>query len=318
MKKVILLCFLGALFPLSVFCQNQGFNALTKQSIYYFEQNKLEEFEEAYSQLYIEYLKENIAEYCEAVSATHAGDIDNAFSNINNLIDEGLFLDELGEDQNFEILHNEVQWRTAVDKIREIKSSYNEDIRLKLKEIQNRDQGIRLLYLNIENDSLKTAIHEYMKTVVDKDCSEEVCSILDKYGWLGVDEISSEANETLFLGIQHVDDLKVQEKYLPMLKEAVNSGKAEGWHFAFLTDRILMNQGKKQIYGTQKIISKDPAKSFIVPLEYPDKVDILRNELGLSSLTEELADEGIHWNLGEYNANLSKTEELYREYCEKR
>lgn len=37
-----------------------------------------------------------------------------------------------------------------------------------------------------------------------------------------------------------------------MLQQAVQTGKANGWHLAFLTDRILMNQGKKQIYGTQK------------------------------------------------------------------
>lgn len=300
---------------MSAFCQEKGFNTLIKQSIYFFEQGNLQEFEDTYPQLYIEYLKENIPAYNDAVSAAYEGNVDYAFSLINELIDEDLFLDEIETDRNFKILHKEAKWATLIDKIKEIKSNYYEDIRLRVKDVQNRDQGIRLLYLNTENDSLKVAIHNYMRTVVDKDCAEEVCSILDKYGWLGADEIGSEANETLFLGIQHVDDLIVQEKYLPKLKNAVNSGKAEGWHLAFLTDRILMNQGKKQIYGTQKIISKDPEKSFIIPLEYPDKVDELRGELGMSTLAEALEEEGIQWSLEEYIANRSKIEELYREYC---
>lgn len=318
MKKIILYCFLGILTPLSAFCQEQAFNTLVKQSISYFEQNKLHEFEETYPQLYIEYLKENILQYKDAVMAAHSGDVDHAFSNINELIDEDLFLDEIEGDKSFEILHQQAQWKILTTKIKEIKSRYNEDIRLKLKEIQNRDQGIRLLFLHSDNNSLTNAVHNYMKTVVDKECSEEICVMLDKYGWLGADEIGSEANQTLFLGVQHVDDLKVQDKYLPMLKEAVNSGKAEGWHLAFLTDRIRMNEGKKQIYGTQKIISKDPAQSFIIPLECPDKVDELRSELGMSTLAEDLAEEGIHWSLEEYKENLSRIEELYRQYYENR
>ncbi|MCD8178601.1 MAG: hypothetical protein LUE98_14730 [Tannerellaceae bacterium] len=98
-----------------------------------------------------------------------------------------------------------------------------------------------------------------------------------------------------------------------MLQQAVQTGKADGWHLAFLTDRILMNQGKKQIYGTQKIISDNPAKSYIVPLEYPEKVDQLRKESGLPPLAEELEEEGMQWNLQEYLKNLPTIEKMYRE-----
>jgi hypothetical protein len=44
-------------------------------------------------------------------------------------------------------------------------------------------------------------------------------SILQKYGWLGHEEIGDQANTTLFMVIQHSDQV-AQEKYLPMLRSS--------------------------------------------------------------------------------------------------
>lgn len=140
--------------------------------------------------------------------------------------------------------------------------------------------------------------------------------IINKYGWFGKDKIGSEANQTLFLTIQHVDDLTVQTKYLPILKQAVKDGNAEPWHFAFLTDRILMNQGKNQIYGTQ-VIHYGMQKSYVVPLENPEKVDDLRKEVGLDSLDNYLKEQGLTWNLEDYKKTLPENERLYKERFEK-
>lgn len=61
-----------------------------------------------------------------------------------------------------------------------------------------------------------------------------------------------------------------------------------------------MNQGKKQIYGTQKIITKNPETSYIIPLENPEKVDELRKEIGLDPLNDDLQEDGLSWNLEDY------------------
>lgn len=152
---------------------------------------------------------------------------------------------------------------------------------------------------------------------IDLESVDIVAKIIDKYGWLGKDKIGKEANETLFLGIQHIDDLVVQSKYLPAIKDAVKKGNAEPWHLAFLTDRILMNQGKKQVYGTQKIITKNPETSYIIPLENPEKVDELRKEIGLDPLNDDLQEDGLSWNLEDYKKDLPRIEKLYKERVEK-
>lgn len=87
--------------------------------------------------------------------------------------------------------------------------------------------------LRLQLDSLLTKV-EYnspealrMYTQISKSDSlnvEIVTKILDIYGWLSVDETSKNANDALFLVIQHAD-LKTQLNYIPMLTQAVKNKK---------------------------------------------------------------------------------------------
>ena len=53
----------------------------------------------------------------------------------------------------------------------------------------------------------------------------KVMKILDERGWLGKNVVGTQGNQTLFLVIQHAD-LEYQQKYLPMMREAVKDGNA--------------------------------------------------------------------------------------------
>ena len=67
------------------------------------------------------------------------------------------------------------------------------------------------------------------KTINKNDSANliQVVNILEKYGWLGADAVGEQGNTTIFLVIQHSDQ-KTQEKYLPMMRQAVKNGKAKG------------------------------------------------------------------------------------------
>ncbi len=314
MKRIVISCMLCLCGAVSVVAQDV--DALVNESMGHFKQSDFERFEEIFRQIYVAYLKENLPSYEKAVAAIGEGDEASAFTCLNELIDDGYFLDEIATDTNFKALHGKADWELLLQQIRTLTNGYNNELRRELREIQDRDQSIRILYLQVKNDPSGEAVHEYMRTVVDPACVERIYYILDNYGWLGEEAVGSEANETLFLGIQHVDDVKVQATYMPMLRQAVQEGKADGWHLAFLTDRILMNQGRKQIYGTQKVLSSVPGRSYIIPLEYPEKVDELRHEVGLQSLGEDLEKEGMHWDLNEYLQRLPEIEKMYRERYE--
>lgn len=300
------------------FAQNSS--QLVKKSIDLIKNNEISKLDKTYPKIWSEYLKENVPYYQNAIKEIKEKQYNSALLNIDSLISEGYFLDEIINDKNFSALHQEENWKKIQSKIKSEKSSYNNKVRKELIKVRDKDQSIRLIVLDVRknsNDSLLIKkVNKKMK-LIDNESAIIVSKIIDKYGWLGNDKIGTEANQTLFLGIQHIDDTIVQNKYLPVLKEAVKNGDAEPWHFAFLTDRILMNQGEKQIYGTQTIISKDPKLSYVVPLQNPEKVDELRKEIGLDPLNDYLQEEGLSWNLEDYKNGLPRIERLYKERYEK-
>jgi len=126
----------------------------------------------------------------------------------------------------------------------------------------------------------------------------EVAEILDTHGWLGPEEVGKDGSSAIFLVIQHAE-LPTQEKYFPMMKEAVKNKKARPQDLALLEDRILMRQGKKQIYGSQ--ITSGPDNIMKVhPIEDPANVDKRRADVGLPPMAKYLEVFEMKWNLEEH------------------
>jgi hypothetical protein len=93
----------------------------------------------------------------------------------------------------------------------------------------------------------------------------KIRAILDKYGWLGEDVIGKDGNRTLAIIMIHTD-VQIQEKYYPLMKKAVKQHKLAPDLFALFTDKIDVNRGRPQTYGTQlhgyndKVIIFDPIR----------------------------------------------------------
>jgi hypothetical protein len=135
----------------------------------------------------------------------------------------------------------------------------------------------------------------------------KVTEILDKYGWVGVDKVGGQANQTLFLVIQH-SDLKTQQKYLPMMREAVKNNNASSSSLALLEDRVALGEGKKQIYGSQIGYDNETNTEYVLPLEDPDNVDKRRATVGLGPLADYVKRWNIIWNIEEYKKQLPEIE----------
>ncbi|MEO5943584.1 MAG: DUF6624 domain-containing protein [Ferruginibacter sp.] len=83
----------------------------------------------------------------------------------------------------------------------------------------------------------------------------QIEKIISLYGWPGKSFVGRSGNNTVFLAIQH-SRLEIQEKYFPLLKASIAENESNPSALALLQDRILIQQGKKQIYGSQ--IDRDP------------------------------------------------------------
>ncbi|MGY0041355.1 DUF6624 domain-containing protein [Pedobacter sp. NJ-S-72] len=100
----------------------------------------------------------------------------------------------------------------------------------------------------------------------------KVTAILDQYGWVGKDLVGQDGNSALYLVIQHAD-AKTRAKYLPMIRDAVKKNNALASDLATLEDRVLLEQHKKQIYGTQISLDTKTGKYTLDPLEDPEHVN---------------------------------------------
>lgn len=123
----------------------------------------------------------------------------------------------------------------------------------------------------------------------------QVESLIAKYGWLGKSFVGSKGNQAVFIVIQHAD-LATQEKYLPVMQKSVDEGESSASDFAMLQDRVLMRQGKKQIYGSQVVFSKTGEQVFY-PIEDEKNVNARRAKVGLQPIEEYAKYFGIDYKL---------------------
>jgi hypothetical protein len=163
----------------------------------------------------------------------------------------------------------------------------------------------------------ETETEEYKKLILaikkrDSINIKIITTIIDKYGWLGAEDIGDQGNQVLFTVIQHAN-LVTQEKYLPIIREAAKEGRTLTSNLAILEDRIALRQGKKQIYGSQVWLDTKTGNIYVQPMEDPENVDKRRIEVGLPIMDEYLQQSfQIKWNIEEYKKNLPIVEELIK------
>ncbi len=220
-------------------------------------------------------------------------------------------------DSDLASLHGTDEWNNLVAQMEEeaarIEASYDQPLKAELIQIFNDDQAIRHEFINAQKQ------HGYENAIVDslgqimiyRDSINliKIVNILDTKGWVGADKVGGQANQTLFLVIQHAD-LKTQQKYLPMMREAVKSGNANGGSLALLEDRVALGEGRKQIYGSQIGRNETTQTFYVLPLEDPDNVDKRRAEVGLTTMVDYAANWDIKWDVETYKKQLPEIEAL--------
>lgn len=227
----------------------------------------------------------------------------------------------LKSDADLTLLQSDKKWDKLVSDMQSIvdkrEANYDKPLQAKLLAIYEDDQPIRQQYISAQKEFGYQSIQvdSLRKIMMYKDSINliKVTEILDKYGWVGAEKVGGQANQTLFLVIQH-SDLKTQQKYLPMMREAVSNKNASGSALALLEDRVALGEGKRQIYGSQIGYDNVTNKSYVLPLDDPDNVDKRRAEVGLGLLADYVKRWDIVWNVEEYKKQLPELEEKHKQY----
>ncbi len=113
--------------------------------------------------------------------------------------------------------------------------------------------------------------------------------IVAKYGWPGRSLVGTEAATATYLIVSHaVRDVAFQKLALEAMKKLPQC-EVEHTHLASLTDRVLINEGKKQLYG-EMILVKPDGTFTPYPIEDEANVDKRRAELGYNRWPSTFAD----------------------------
>lgn len=257
--------------------------------------------------------------YNAACSWALANQIDSSFYHLFRLARKAGYsnLNHLISDTDLNILHDDTRWKELYDLVKKNKDA--QEINLEkpliaiLDTVNQEDQKYRQQIDAIDKQFgwNSPQMKAHWKIINEKDSINliKIMKILDERGWLGADVIGQKGNSTLFLVIQHAD-LKVQEKYLPMMREAVAHNKASSSSLALLEDRVALRQGKKQIYGSQIGRKPNGGEYYVQPLEDPDNVDKRRADVGLGTLESYVSYWNIKWDVEAYKKMLPEIEAL--------
>lgn len=130
---------------------------------------------------------------------------------------------------------------------------------------------------------------------IDEANLKRLSQLIDMQGWPKSSVVGGKAATAAFLVVQH-SDLAAQKRYLPLLREAVADKEAQSDHLALLEDRVLMGEGKKQLYGSQLQGNGKGGWEFY-PIEDEANVDQRRKAVGLPPLAEYAQQFGVDYRL---------------------
>lgn len=153
------------------------------------------------------------------------------------------------------------------------------ELRAQLLAMKLRDQEARGAWVRTRSDADGEAFE-----ALDAEHLEVMRAVIDRVGWPGASLVGQDGADAAWLLVQHFDaDPAFQARCLVLLKEAVTRGDARPSHLAYLTDRVAVNTGQLQVYGTQHDGDFVPQ-----PMIDPEAVDERRASVGLGPLADYL------------------------------
>ncbi len=149
--------------------------------------------------------------------------------------------------------------------------------------------------INLKHRLLKMAIADQrmrqsgaMDRSVDEKNTEELKEIIKNHGWPTVEKVGGYASNAAWLIAQHADhDPEFQAECLVLMKAEYEKDRksVNPKNIAYLEDRVRVNTGRPQLYGTQFFADENGVFQ-ARPIEDPENLDERRRGAGLSSFAD--------------------------------
>lgn len=111
-----------------------------------------------------------------------------------------------------------------------------------------------------------------------------------RYGWPRAKLVGTASVQQAYLLVQHAPD-RVQASYQDTLQAAYARGELRSQDYATYLDRVLMNQGQLQRYGTQSgrhVLANGQEEDYLLPTEDLPRLDQRRATMQLEPLLPQL------------------------------
>jgi hypothetical protein len=230
--------------------------------------------------------------YNAACTWALAGDATKAFQYLDKATAAGWEnVVHVKQDTDLTTLHTDKRWQPMLNRLQAVvakrEASYNKPLKQQLDSIYALDQGGRVKYDAVakqygEKSAEMTALWKEIEAN-DQRNLQTIKQLLDTHGWPRKVEVGSMGTQTVFLVVQHSDPATL-EKYLPMAKQATDRGDLAQSAYALMQDRLLMWQGKPQLYGSQLTTDQKTGKMVFHPIADEAHVDERRAAIGMEPL----------------------------------
>jgi hypothetical protein len=234
--------------------------------------------------------------YNAACSWALASVPDSAFSNLLRLATKANYADydHLMRDPDLQSLRNDERWQLLASKVRENKEKLEINFDRKLIKVLDslvtEDQKWRNYIVSFDNKQLgddttsrKTILYHLRAT--DSLNYFHLKNIFQRQGFPNYDLVGEKGSHNFWLLMQHQDlHPQFQEEVLERMKEEADKGKASMMNYAYLLDRVKVNTGQLQVYGTQMTLNSTSTSFEPKPVIEPEKLNERRKSVGLDAI----------------------------------
>jgi hypothetical protein len=169
-------------------------------------------------------------------------------------------------------------------------STIDKPLREELRRMVKDDQDARMTIIELtkkkEQSDPETLKKQHEKCQeLDRKHTARLKEIVAKHGWPGKSLVGTDGAHDAWLLVQHADlDRAFQKRCLELMEAAAAKDEVSRQDFAYLTDRVLVGEGKKQRFGTQ--FKEEKGAMVPQPIEDEANVDKRRAAIGLPPLAE--------------------------------
>lgn len=167
---------------------------------------------------------------------------------------------------------------------------YTKKMKSDLQVMFKKDQDIQNLIINTSDEKVnKLDLEKKKYTIFKKNCNT-LKKYFYEYGYPTINTNGKKISHTFWLLVQHCDhDSDFQKAVLKAMKKELNNENVDKVDYAYLYDRVQINIGKKQLYGTQ-VGYDENYKPYIKKLKNPSTVNKRRKAIGLNTIEEYIEE----------------------------